>query len=374
MKKEMIEDELRMPMLKRIAHFLILFYMLVFVCVSICKATPIRIIGEGQLELINLIDHTSHVVETASLVIVVDGSQYRISSKSIESEEMKDEFGSDGIDTFLVSDRHSPFNRDGKGWTGYAFSGRLPSDCSPIIQAAWLGYCSGNYFNSSSNRTGLALSYLVLPWSPADYVTNLVTYWPGSTLPLAITGWSRNWVKMSLNRPPEELKQYTNGFKVWTFTASDDVVIGAVRLPRRVTLEAFVPKPPSTATTGEDTEAMRKITFIAHSIEEDNGKFDPLPPVAVPKLSIIDRRFEGSISNFIVVSYATSNGWPTFLSKGYNQAAADAREIALDNNLLVESKSKKAQGSAIVILGINLVAILFLAKVILKRKLNKNQQ
>jgi hypothetical protein len=354
----------------RAAHILSL--VLLLKCVAFSEAKPIKIVGEGQVLLLNVLDGTQDVIETASLIIVVDGPLYRISSESVGGgQNIRDEFGSDGVDTFLLSDRPGPFNRDGKGWSGFAFPGRLPRDCTSIIQAAWLGYCSESYFNGSTNLIGLKLNHELLCWSLPENVTNLVTFKPGAILPQSIKGWSRNLVKLDRNSaaPPIELKQYEGGFKAWVFAASNNVTNGSMIFPRQITLEAFAPKPPKNATTGEDTQPIRKVVFTAHSIEVETNSFDPLPPVPVAGLSIIDSRFDGTVDKYLVISKAGSNGWPTHSSKGFEQAATDANQIALDHDIGIKTKSKRSQTAAIAILGVNLmVAIAWMARSASKKK------
>ena len=145
-----------------------------------------------------------------------------------------------------------------------------------VTDAAWLAYCSKDYFNVPSNRTGLKL-FDEFSMVGSDFITNQVSYWPDSTLPQSITGWSRNWVigvRTNSNQPKQavELKQYPNGFKAWKFTASDPVTVGTMQVPRQITLETFFPKPPDTATTGDDTELLRKATFVIDSIEMVKGR------------------------------------------------------------------------------------------------------
>lgn len=159
----------------------------------------IRIVGKGQIELYT---KPPRVIETADMTILTDGKSYRI---SIASEghsgltndvyDMDADYGCDGKDTFELSTRLSPFHRTREGFGGFAYSGRFPGDefVNPtVVEAAWLAYCSKDYFNTSSHQTGLELGKFSMVWP--DYVTNLVTYWPDSTLPQSITGWSRNWL------------------------------------------------------------------------------------------------------------------------------------------------------------------------------------
>jgi RNA polymerase sigma factor (sigma-70 family) len=297
------------------------------------SAPFIRIEGEGQLEINT--KPNPRVVETSQLVILVHGNSYRITSVTqSENNHSHDEFGYDGTDVFLMSDRASALVRTNGGISGFAYSGRFPGidrvDAYPAIQAAWLAYCSSDFFDASNNQTGLALNEF-LNWSSPDYVTNQIAYWPTSTLPQTITGWSRNLVILPNSTQPIELKHYPNGFKVWKFTASDSVMVGNLKLPRRFTLEDFAPKPPATATTGDETEPIRKLTFVAQSIEIGKGRFSPFPPVSVKDLPVEDWRFENISGNAVIVSHATPNGWPVRSSEAFKQATAEANKIAKFN-------------------------------------------
>jgi hypothetical protein len=176
-----------------------------------------------------------------------------------------------------------------------------------------------------------------------DFITNQVAYWTNSTLPQSITGWSRNWIinpTTNSNQPKQalELKQYPNGFKAWKFTASDPVVVGNLRVPRQFTLETFFPKLSDTATTGDETDPLRKATFIADSVEVGKGVFDPLPQVTVPDLTVIDSRFEDIAGNFVITSHATPKGWPTRGTEEFRQVAAKANKIASENQTMIQSE------------------------------------
>jgi RNA polymerase sigma factor (sigma-70 family) len=319
----------------------------------IAPGTPfIRIEGKGQIELYT---KPPRVVETGNLVILTDGKSYRI---SIASEghsrltndfyDLKADFSCDGTDTFVLSDNQlSYFHRKREGVGGFAYPGRLPISAPEVIQAAWLAYCSKDYFNTSNNQTGLKLfGEFSMIWP--DFITNQVTYSTNSTLPQSITGWSRNWiigVRTNSDQPRQavELEQYPNGFKAWKFTASDPVMVGNIRVPQQIILETFFPKPPNTATTGDDTEPLRKVTFVVDSVEIGKGRFNPLPPVTVPDLQMEDWRFKDIAGNFIVGSHATPQGWPVRGSKGFKQAAAEANKLAAENRVMIQSELKRAQ-------------------------------
>jgi RNA polymerase sigma factor (sigma-70 family) len=321
----------------------------------IAPAAPfIRIEGKGQIELYDYYGKP-RVVETGNLVILTDGKSYRM---SIVSEgdgiltnnvyDMNADYGCDGIDTFMLSDQLSLFHRTHDGFGGFAYSGRFPNNefiPPSVVDAAWLAYCSKHYFNTPNHQTGFRLfGDFSMVWP--DFITNQVTYWPDSTLPQSITGWSRNWIigdRTNSNQPKQamELKQYPNGFKAWKFTASDPVVVENIRVPRQITLETFFPKLSNTATMGDDTEPMRKATFIVNSIEVGKGRFDPLPPVTVPDLQVMDVRFEDIVGNFVIASHATPNGWPVRGSKGFKQAATEARKLMAKNHALIQSELKK---------------------------------
>jgi len=320
----------------------------------IAPAVPfIRIEGKGQIELYT---QPPRVIANADIAILTDGKSYRISIVSrgegkLENDayDLRAEYGSDGVDLFVVSDQLSPFHRTHEGVGGFAYAGRVLGNDNFVplaAQAVWLAYCSQDYFSNSNHQTGLKLfDGFSMAWP--DFITNQVTYWPGSTLPQSITGWSRNWimgVRTNSDQPKQavELKQYPNGFKAWKFTASDPVMVGNMRVPRQIILETFFPKPPNTATTGDETLLLRKATFTVDSVEIGKGKFTPLPPVTVPDLQIEDWRFKDLAGNFIIGSHATPQGWPVRGSKGFIQAAAEANKLAAgENRALIQAELKK---------------------------------
>lgn len=235
------------------------------------------------------------------------------------------------------------------------------------MQTAWLGYCAENYFKNATNHTGLALSEM-LAWTPPENVTNVVTYWPNSTLPRTVTGWSRNWITLPGNEQPVELKQYPEGFKVWKFTATDDVLVNGTRFPRRLTLEGFVPKPPKDATTGDETTLLRRVTFVADSVEIDAHRFDPLPPIPVADLPINDKRFVKETWPEILRTQATpKSGWPMRSSTAFKVLQQQVRDIAFENEIS-QPNPRRARIAIFVICGINLIALVFVVRAILKRK------
>jgi RNA polymerase sigma factor (sigma-70 family) len=296
------------------------------------------------------------VVETARFVILTDGKSYRISMVSKgggtftnDAYDVTSDYGSDGQDTFVVSDQVSLNNRKREGWSGFVSGGRVPDGdryiVPPAAQAVWLAYCAGDYFNLPEHRTGLKKG---APFSTIwpGYVTNLVTYWPGTTLPQSITGWSRNAVLLprTNSEQPREiavLGQYPGGFKAWTFTASDPVVVGNLRVPRRFTRESFFPKPPNTATTGDETEPTQITTFVADAITPGKGRLEPVPPVPVPDLRLMDWRFEDVAGPYVITTHATRQGWPTRGSPGFKDAAAQASRLAAQNPKFVAAALKK---------------------------------
>lgn len=323
-----------------LSWLLVLALFLVFPGVG--RATPVEIIGEARVSLMNSQNNFEEdVFETANLTIIVDGPLYRISCDSIQGKvEAKEEVGSDGIDTFMVNDSITPWNLNGKGVTGYAYVGRFPHDCNAVIQAVWLGYCARDFFSTAGNATGLPLTKITLSMSPPEDVTNIVTYFPGSTLPSSIVGWGGNRVYFTGIDKPYDLELYTNGYKAWEFSAGDVETNANGYFPRTVTLEGFLPwiTEKTNVSGGDDVEPLRKVTFVAHSIRVLDGQFDPCPPVTVAQLSIIDTRFPIS-GKYIVVSHADPvNGWPvrsgTTPSAGYQLAEEQAERIARDNDLI----------------------------------------
>lgn len=322
------------------------------------KSEPfVKITGKGQIELYNSYLNKSRIVETADMTIWTDGKSYRISivskgdgTMTNNAYDMQAQYGCDGTDTFELSDRGSPLHRTQEGFGGFAYAGRFPNGIFEpgfiplIVPATWLAYCSRDYFNVSSNRTGLEFVRTSMTWP--DYVTNLVSYWTNSTLPQNITGWSRNWVilpRANSDQPriADELKQYPDGFKAWQFTADDPVIVGNKQWPRQITLETFFPKWSTNEINGDDVYLVCKATFVADSITASNGAFDPLPPVTVPDLQVMDGRFTDVSAGFVIASHATPQGWPVRGSKAFKQAKAYAEKLAAENHALVQSSLKK---------------------------------
>jgi RNA polymerase sigma factor (sigma-70 family) len=315
-------------------------------------STPfLRITGKGQVELYT---KPPRIIANADFTILTDGKSYRISIVSKgegkfenDAYDIQAEYASDGVDLFVLSDQISPFHRTHEGRGGFAYPGRVLGNGNfvPLVaQAVWMAYCSRDYYNDSNHQTGFVLEdgfSMVRP----DYVTNVVNYWPNSTLPRAITGWSRNQIALPRtdSRQPVqfvELNQYPKGFKAWKFTASNPTNTENMNVPLEVTLETFFPKPPDTATTGDETEPLRKATFIVNEIEIGRGKFNPLPPVSVPDLKVIDWRFKDIAGNYVIDSHASPKGWPTRGSKSFEEATVNATKIASAAFL---QGSKKAQ-------------------------------
>jgi RNA polymerase sigma factor (sigma-70 family) len=313
----------------------------------------LKIEGKGQIELYGF-NGESRVVETGDLVILTDGQKYRISIVSKGHNNLTNdvydltaEYGYDGKDIFVVADRLSPLHWTHEGFGGFAYSGRFPymDEFPPsVVHAAWLAYCSSDYFNQPINQTGFKLGSS-MNWP--DFITNLPAYWTNSTVPQSITGWSRNWVirqRTNSTQPIQaiELKQYPNGFKAWQFTASDPARVGNFQVPRQVTLETFFPKPPDTATTGDETTLLRKATFTADSVTLVSGKLNPYPSVPVPDLQVMDSRFEDVAGPYVITSHATSKGWPARGSESFKQAEAQANKLASENRTFIASEKAKA--------------------------------
>lgn len=299
---------------------------------TLSKAALLRIDGTAQYDLINYLDGSKRPVAIAELTILVDGPRYTISTKPMSGgatvptgfEGRAEEYGCDGIDTFLVTDRTTIANR-GKGPCGIIFPGRFPNKCSALVQTAWLGYCSDGYFKDQAHSTNLDLSYM-LPWVSAKNVTNLVEYWPNSQLPKMITGWSGSLVKV--HGREDVLKQYPNGFKDWRFTAEDETQVSeGVSVPRRLVLEGFVPRPPKDATTGEETAIIRRITFLATSVKAETS-FVPLPVIPIQDMPVLDKRFQAQIGSDVQITHVSpTNGWPTHASSAYKELAGEAAEL-----------------------------------------------
>jgi RNA polymerase sigma factor (sigma-70 family) len=314
----------------------------------------LKITGKGQLELHS---QKTWVVETADMTIWTDGKSYRISivskgdtSNKNDADNMQADYGSDGIDTFVLSDQMSLVPRTPEGLAGFASAGRFPTSWTlpyvPMVaQAAWLAYCSSDYFNVSSNHTGLKMGFEDSDIWP-DYVTNVVGFWPNSTLPQNITGWSRNYALFPRTdsaqpRVAGELQQYPDGFKAWKFTTGNPVIVADEQLPRQVTLETFYPKWGDTITNGDDVAPLRKATFVVDSITVVKGGFDTLPPVPVPDLPVMDSRFVDRAAGFVIKSHATPQGWPVRGSSAFKQAEADVDKLVRRNRAFVQSELKK---------------------------------
>jgi RNA polymerase sigma factor (sigma-70 family) len=316
------------------------------------KPAPfLKITGKAQLELHG---NKTWVVETADMAIWTDGKSYRISivskgdpSLKNDADNMQADYGSDGLDTFVLSDEPGPLPRTPQGLAGFASAGRFPTSWTlpyvpMVVQAAWLAYCSSDYFNVSSNHTGLKMGDEFSDIWP-DYVTNIVGYWTNSTLPQNITGWSRNYALFPRTdsaqpRVAGELKQYPDGFKAWKFTADDPVVFGSKPVPRQVTLETFYPKWVDPITNHDDVIPLRKATFIVDSITAVKGGFDTLPPVPVPDLHVTDSRFVDKVAGFVITSHATPRGWPVRKSKAFKQAEAGADKLAKMNRSFLQPR------------------------------------
>ena len=317
------------------------------------SACYLRIEGKGKIELMP--GDQPRLVESADFVILTDGIRYRISIVSKghsgltnDAYEYTADYGCDGHDLFVLSDQKSPLHPTSEGLSGFAYPGRTPTQddySSAPISAAWLAYCSSDYFAGPTNRIGLNLREGSMIW--ADFVTNQPAFWPGSSRPKSITGWSRNWVIQQRTNSLDpiqaiELKQYPSGFKAWQFTAADTVVLRGQPVPQKAVLEEFFPKPPATATTGDETLLLSRTTFTADSITIVNGRLDPLPPVPVPDLEVMDWRFKDVSWNFVITSHATPSGWPTRGSKAFKEAAAQAAKLASGNHAFIEAEKKKA--------------------------------
>lgn len=312
----------------------------------------VEISGHGQIELFT---KPPRIVETAKITIQTDGKLYNLKIVSSgdgiltnNADDMSAEYGSDGIDTFVLSDRFTPFHRTRDGMGGIIFSGRFPREATAqyvplVVQAAWLGYCSETFLTNNQTGVKLGNSFSMI-WP--DYVTNLVTYWTNSISPQSVTGWSRNWMLGYRTNSLEQLKaiqldQYPDGFKAWKFTAADPVMISGKPVPRQVTLETFFPKFSRETLSGDDTIPMRTATFTADSIKVVKGKLDPLPKVTVPDLQAEDLRFEEVSGNFVIGSHATPRGWPVRDSKEFLTARAQAEKLGSQNKALIRKDRQR---------------------------------
>jgi RNA polymerase sigma factor (sigma-70 family) len=320
--------------------------------------TYLKIEAKGQIELFN---QPPQIVETANLEILTDGKSYRISIVSKGSGTLKNDtydmngdFVSDGMDFFELTDQLSYYNRTHDGLSGYATIGNFPSGFSlgfvPLtVQAAWLAFCSKDYFTLATNQTGLDLwSWHSLIWR--GYVTNQVTYWTNSTFPQSIIGWSRNEIIFRTNslQPmiPFEVEQYPNGFKALQFTASDSIETNGWQVPRQIILETYFPKSSEeidkskTVLDGNDVEPAGEATLTVDLIEVIKGKLNPMPTVT-SDVKIEDDRFNNISGRFMITSHATPEGWPVRGSKAYKAALADAKKLAAKNPAIIRRDLKQ---------------------------------
>jgi hypothetical protein len=161
--------------------------LLLIVCffnlIPFAQAKHLRISGAGELQIAR--GNVFETSETWNLVILTDGVRYKIKAVGVFGTiRITHEVGSDGADTYMVSDgRESVLAQASKTQiSGAIFGGVYPKDCSVVLQTAWLGYCSENFFVAPDSQTGLALSALLL-WTPAGNITNLPTFFPERKLP-----------------------------------------------------------------------------------------------------------------------------------------------------------------------------------------------
>ena len=334
-----------------------------------CFGSTVRIVGTAQLTLVSAVSSTHNAIETAKMVILVDGHKYLISYEStMGATGIKEEIGSDGIDTFVVQ-------QEGEGKPqGLIYSGRFPVNESILVQTAWLGYCSDGFFENVSNCVGLPMSD-VLSWTPKEHVTNRAVYWPGSTLPQTIIGWSGNWVQLPGRKDPIQLTQYPEGFMGWKFTGSEEEVLASIQVPHRLSLSGFVPKRSKEILGGEDTTATRKVVFVVDSVQLEDKSFDPLPKIPVASLQVDDRRFlaqtiQGSRQGLLLVD-VSSNGWPIRSSAKFNALSSEARQIA-DIIGVNQPKPDRRNGLIFIIFAVNTVLLFSIIGFI--RKKRKNNQ
>ena len=355
----------------------VLFLSITLYC-AVGLAVPVRIEGLAQYEFVNYRDDSTRVIASSRLVIVVDGPRYRISTEAapgispftLPSEGTSEEYGCDGADTFLVTDRTTIASR-GKGKSGMIVAGRFPVHGSGLVQAAWLGYCSDGYFEDPASRTNLGLAYM-LTWVNAENVTNqLQEYWPNSRLPKEITGWSRNLVKYA-HSEPQELKYYPGGWKEWQFVATNEVVIGNRHFPRSLLLKGFAPRSQEKATTGDDTALLRRISFVATSITLETNSFDTMPVIPCEHLPVFDRRFEKVTAPYFQIGEVSpGTGWPTRSSTAFKLVEADASELA--RRSLGEKPNPRRATAIIWIFCVgNLTLVSFAVKAVRRAKHNNN--
>jgi RNA polymerase sigma factor (sigma-70 family) len=319
-------------------------------------ASYLRIEGKGTIELMP--GDKPRLVETADLVLLTDGIRYRITVVSQghtgltnDAYDCTVDCGCDGRDFFAFMDRKLvplPPAQPG-ALAGIANPGRFPTEAEipkAPIQAAWLAYCSSDFFNLPTNRTGSEFNHSISSILWPDFITNLPTFWPDSTLPKSITGWSRNWIiqgRKSSQDPMQasELKQYPDGFKVWQFTVDDPVTLQGKQFPRKAVFETFYPQPSKTPLKGNETLLVNRATFTADSITVVKGRLEPMPPVKVPDLPVLDWRFKDVSWNYLIISHATPSGWPTRGSQAYQKAADEAARQAREGKEFIALERAK---------------------------------
>lgn len=334
----------------------------IFFCVCV-GATPVEIVGDADLELVNSITLSRDVVETASLRIIVDGNTYKISCELMGDKNLSEEMGSDGNDFFLVSSRISPFNMDGKGHSAFAYPGRFPQISSPIIQCVWMAYCSSGFFQNVSNCVDLPISKIMTGIASGTLTTNIARFVGDSLLPQSINAWTGHLMETEVNGTLADYYWYKNGFIVYHYEGTNYTVLNNISFPQEAELDSYFPKVPpkrdtSTLLEPTNSKVMRIVHFHARSIKPFSGEFSLLPNATVGQ-PIIDERFKYLTEKFYVTSFVGSNGWPCKGTVGYQDSVNKARQIAIDNGFLINKPAR----SRSVFYGIVLANILILVSV-----------
>jgi hypothetical protein len=285
-------------------------------------------------------------------------------------KNLSEEMGSDGNDFFLVSSRVSPFNLDGKGQSAFAYPGRFPQSTSPIVQCVWLAYCSSGFFQNSSNCVDLPLSKIMTGVAPQPLTTNIAHFADKSLLPQSIDGWTGHLMETEVDGKLADYYWYKDGFIVYHYEGAKNMDLNNISLPQEATLDSYFPKvpprrDPSTFLEPTNSKAMRTVHFYARSIKPFGEEFSPFPHASVGQ-RIIDERFKNLIGKFYVTSFVGSNGWPSRQTVEYQHGLNQARQIAIDNGLLINKPAR----TRTVIYGIafaNILIVVFVG-IILKNK------
>lgn len=316
------------------------------------------------------------VTKEGAYTIWVAGERYRIQGRTESKIEgglsVREELGCDGTDIFRLSDEPTPFNRDGKGITAFAYPGRVPNYdfVSSILKLAWLGYCSEGYFLNPSNRIGFPITRaeVFIP----EHLRLEVEYIPGRQLPARLLAISDQWLKTGPQ--PVQYYWYTNGIKCAEFIASDFVTVAGLTWPRRLRLTTYFPLADTNRELApEQVEPFGLTEFVAERIEADPAPFNPLPEAPAEGITLIDERFKQLTGNVLLTHKVYSNAWPTRGRPEIQVLEAKAKDIALQRGLVEEQRQKRGGLALAIIAGANLLLLTGLVVLVLRAR-RKNTQ